>query len=97
MRSRATLSNSTDFHRIVSPSGFGIVVYGYGKDTSYMYPGGLESGSTSPTPGAMTARPERTIMSRHPHLLLLLTSAALVGLVACGSNDHGAQPGEAGG
>ena len=36
-------------------------------------------------------------MSRHPNLLLLLTSAALWGLVACGSNDHGAQPGEAGG
>ena len=32
----------TDFHRITSPSGFGIVVYGYGKDTSYMYPGGLD-------------------------------------------------------
>jgi len=32
----------TDFHEILSSSPFGIVVYGYGKDTSYMYPGGLD-------------------------------------------------------
>jgi len=32
----------TDAHRITSTSPFGIVVYGYGKDTSYMYPGGLD-------------------------------------------------------
>jgi hypothetical protein len=33
---------STDFHEIASSVPFGIVVYGYGKDTSYMYPGGLD-------------------------------------------------------
>jgi hypothetical protein len=33
---------ATDFHEIASSSAFGIVVYGYGKDTSYMYPGGLD-------------------------------------------------------
>jgi hypothetical protein len=32
----------TDFHEIGSSAAFGIVVYGYGKDTSYMYPGGLD-------------------------------------------------------
>jgi hypothetical protein len=32
----------TDFHEIASSVPFGIVVYGYGKDTSYMYPGGLD-------------------------------------------------------
>jgi hypothetical protein len=32
----------SDFHEILSGSPFGIVVYGYGKDTSYMYPGGLD-------------------------------------------------------
>jgi hypothetical protein len=32
----------TDFHEISSPAPFGIVVYGYGKDTSFMYPGGLD-------------------------------------------------------
>lgn len=29
-------------HEITSASRFGVVVYGYGKDTSYMYPGGLD-------------------------------------------------------
>jgi hypothetical protein len=29
-------------HEIKAASPFGIVVYGYGKDTSYMYPGGLD-------------------------------------------------------
>ena len=32
----------TDNHAISSPVPFGIVVYGYGKQTSYMYPGGLD-------------------------------------------------------
>jgi hypothetical protein len=32
----------TDIHKITGTASFGIVVYGYGKDTSYMYPGGLD-------------------------------------------------------
>lgn len=31
-------------HRIVGSEGFGISVYGYGQDTSYWYPGGLDLG-----------------------------------------------------
>jgi len=33
---------STDIHKITGSASFGIVVYGYGQDTSYMYPGGLD-------------------------------------------------------
>ncbi|HVY47217.1 MAG TPA: IgGFc-binding protein [Minicystis sp.] len=39
-----------DAHHIKSATAFGIVVYGYGKDTSYMYPGGLDLKSISPPP-----------------------------------------------
>ena len=29
-------------HQIIGDNGFGISVYGYGQDTSYWYPGGLD-------------------------------------------------------
>jgi hypothetical protein len=34
--------SSSDIHKITGTTSFGIVVYGYGQDTSYMYPGGLD-------------------------------------------------------
>jgi hypothetical protein len=40
----------TDVHSISSGSAFGIVVYGYGQYTSYMYPGGLNLNYISPPP-----------------------------------------------
>ncbi len=46
---RHLLGNS-DVHRMQAAEGFGIVVYGYGKDTSYMYPGGLDLKSISKPP-----------------------------------------------
>ncbi len=39
-----------DNHSITAPQPFGIVVYGYGKQTSYMYPGGLDFHALNPTP-----------------------------------------------
>jgi hypothetical protein len=39
-----------DVHLMTSASSFGIVVYGYGKDTSYMYPGGLDLKRINDTP-----------------------------------------------
>ncbi len=39
-----------DNHDISSPVPFGIVVYGYGKQTSYMYPGGLDLRALNPAP-----------------------------------------------
>jgi hypothetical protein len=35
------LAGCTGNHSASSASPFGVQVYGYGKDTSYMYPGGL--------------------------------------------------------
>jgi hypothetical protein len=46
---RRTLA-ATDVHKMTSTSPFGIVVYGYGKDTSYMYPGGLDLKRINETP-----------------------------------------------
>ena len=40
----------TDNHSITAPQPFGIVVYGYGEQTSYMYPGGLDVRALNPTP-----------------------------------------------
>jgi len=42
--------SATGVHRMTSPRPFGIVVYGYGKDTSYMYPGGLDLRRINDTP-----------------------------------------------
>jgi len=42
--------STTDNHSITAPQPFGIVVYGYGKQTSYMYPGGLDLRALNPTP-----------------------------------------------
>jgi hypothetical protein len=39
-----------DVHKMTSSTPFGIVVYGYGKDTSYMYPGGLDLKRINDTP-----------------------------------------------
>jgi hypothetical protein len=39
-----------DVHTISGEKAFGIVVYGYGKQTSYMYPGGLDLKAVSPPP-----------------------------------------------
>ena len=44
------LLGHTDVHRMSASVGFGIVVYGYGKDTSYMYPGGLDLKAISQPP-----------------------------------------------
>ena len=49
LRSRATTSQS-DVHNIESSQPFGIVVYGYGRYTSYMYPGGLDLKRIAPPP-----------------------------------------------
>jgi hypothetical protein len=46
---RVELSQS-EVHEIESPRAFGIVVYGYGLYTSYMYPGGLDLKRISPPP-----------------------------------------------
>lgn len=40
----------TEVHTIESNSEFGIVVYGYGRYTSYMYPGGLDLKRIAPPP-----------------------------------------------
>ena len=42
--------STTDNHSITAPQPFGIVVYGYGEQTSYMYPGGLDVRALNPTP-----------------------------------------------
>ena len=42
--------SQTDDHAISSSVAFGIVVYGYGKQTSYMYPGGLDLRALNPAP-----------------------------------------------
>jgi hypothetical protein len=42
--------SQADSHTITSPQSFGIVVYGYGKQTSYMYPGGLDLRTLNPPP-----------------------------------------------
>ncbi len=47
---RKALTASSDVHSIESVSSFGIVVYGYGQDTSYMYPGGLDLNRITPPP-----------------------------------------------
>jgi hypothetical protein len=39
-----------DVHKIAASASVGIVVYGYGKDTSYMYPGGLDLKRITPPP-----------------------------------------------
>jgi hypothetical protein len=44
------LLGHSDVHRMESSVGFGIIVYGYGKDTSYMYPGGLDLKAISKPP-----------------------------------------------
>ena len=44
------LLTQSDVHSISGSSAFGIVVYGYGQYTSYMYPGGLNLNYISPTP-----------------------------------------------
>lgn len=46
--SAARLSIPGGSHKITSTVGFGIVVYGYGSYTSYMYPGGLNFGDINP-------------------------------------------------
>ena len=46
--SAARISIPGGAHRITSTVGFGIVVYGYGSYTSYMYPGGLNFGDINP-------------------------------------------------
>lgn len=35
-------SSDKDVHRITASAPFGVIVYGYGRYTSYMYPGGLD-------------------------------------------------------
>ena len=47
---RHELSRSDQFHEISSPQQFGIVVYGYGRFTSFMYPGGLDLKRLQPPP-----------------------------------------------
>jgi hypothetical protein len=47
---RHQLEGTTDVHKIAASSEVGIVVYGYGKDTSYMYPGGLDLKRIAPPP-----------------------------------------------
>ena len=42
--------SQTDNHTASSTAPFGIVVYGYGKQTSYMYPGGLDLRALNPPP-----------------------------------------------
>jgi hypothetical protein len=42
--------SAVDVHKMTSSTPFGIVVYGYGKDTSYMYPGGLDLKRINDTP-----------------------------------------------
>lgn len=42
--------DATEVHTIQSSSAFGIVVYGYGRYTSYMYPGGLDLKRITPPP-----------------------------------------------
>jgi hypothetical protein len=42
--------SQTEVHEIESQRAFGIVVYGYGQYTSYMYPGGLDLKRISPPP-----------------------------------------------
>lgn len=47
---RHELSGSSDVHTIESGSQFGVTVYGYGRFTSYMYPGGLDLKRIAPPP-----------------------------------------------
>lgn len=42
--------SQTEVHNASSSEPFGIVVYGYGSDTSYMYPGGLDLEKITETP-----------------------------------------------
>jgi hypothetical protein len=39
-----------EIHKVTASASVGIVVYGYGKDTSYMYPGGLDLKRITPPP-----------------------------------------------
>lgn len=39
---RVELADTSEVHRIEADAPFGLVVYGYGRFTSYMYPGGLD-------------------------------------------------------
>ena len=45
-----TSLDAKEVHTINSSAAFGIVVYGYGRFTSYMYPGGLDLERISPPP-----------------------------------------------
>jgi IgGFc binding protein len=47
---RHQLTGSSEVHTIKSDAGFGILVYGYGRYTSYMYPGGLDLKQIAPPP-----------------------------------------------
>jgi hypothetical protein len=42
--------DGSDVHKVAASASVGIVVYGYGKDTSYMYPGGLDLKRITPPP-----------------------------------------------
>ena len=44
------VDSSDGFHRIEASKPFGIVVYGFSKSASYMYPGGLDLKPASPPP-----------------------------------------------
>lgn len=44
------LLSQSEVHNASSDEAFGIVVYGYGSDTSYMYPGGLDLEKITPPP-----------------------------------------------
>ena len=43
-------AGGSDVHRIRAESEFGLLVYGYGRFTSYMYPGGLDLKRITPPP-----------------------------------------------
>ena len=45
---RVELGRDDEVHRITADEPFGLVVYGYGRFTSYMYPGGLDLRRISP-------------------------------------------------
>lgn len=47
---RHALSKDSEVHNASSTEPFGIVTYGYGEYTSYMYPGGLDLQKISPPP-----------------------------------------------
>ena len=48
---RVKLAQTPETHNVSGDMAFGIVVYGYGSYTSYMYPGGLNLNAINIMPG----------------------------------------------